>query len=85
MAVTTENGIELPPSLLEDAKRYAEQENRPVAAMIEEAVRLYMETDPKLNAFFRQNREVARAAGLTPDEYVQKIVDEVRAEGRNTA
>jgi hypothetical protein len=85
MATVTDNSVELPAALLEDAKRYAIEEGRPVAALIEEAVRQYLEIDPKLHAMSREFREKARELGLTPDEYAVRMVKEVRAERRASA
>ena len=82
MATLTQNSVELPASLLAEAKSYAQLEDRAVEALIEEAVRLYMEAEPKQNAFFRTNRAEAKALGYTPEEYAVKVVKEVRAERR---
>lgn len=85
MSTATQNSVELSAALMEKARRYAAQENRSVDALVDEALRLYMETEPELNAFFRRNRQAAAAQGFTPDEYAQKIVDEIRAEHRKSA
>lgn len=82
MATELKSSVELPSALIEEAYRYAAQEGRPLQALIEEAMRLYMETGPAENAFFRSNREKAKALGLSLDEYATKLVKEARAEKR---
>jgi hypothetical protein len=83
MATLTQNAVELPSSLLADIKRYANEEGRSVDELVEEAVRLYMEVEPRHNAVLRrarkETREAADSVGLTPDEYVMKIVKDERA------
>jgi hypothetical protein len=89
MATILANAVQLPTSLLAEARRYAEAESRPVDDLIEEAVRLYLEVDPKLNALRRRMRQetldAATASGLSPEEYIRKIIQDDRAEQRNAA
>jgi predicted transcriptional regulator len=82
MATLTATSIELPSNLLAEAKQYAQQENRPVEALIQDALLQYMEVPPHVHARSRRFQEEATALGLTPDEYSVRLVKEARAELR---
>jgi hypothetical protein len=83
MATEVANSVDVPAELLSAAKDYAEREGRPVGDLVEEALRLYMEVDPRMHAMSRVHRARAAALGLTPEEYAVQMVKEARAEMRN--
>ena len=82
MASTSSNLIAFPPDLIAAAEQYAQRENRSVGALAEEALRFYIDADPELNALRLFHKERAAELGLTPDEYVEQMSKEYRAEKR---
>ncbi len=82
MATVAENSVSVSAALLQQAKRYAIEEGRPVEALLEEALALYMEVEPRFHMTARMHRQRATEMGLTLDDYVMRVVKESRAEER---
>ena len=82
MADSKSNVIAFPPDLIAAAERYAQETRTSVSALAEQALRLYLDADPDLNALRRFHIQQAASLGLTPDEYVMHIVKESRSEKR---
>ena len=79
MAATV-NSIMLPPDLYSTVKRFSEASSLSVDSVAETALRHYFDTDPELDRIRNLHLARANALGLTPEDYVNKLVHEARAE-----
>jgi hypothetical protein len=82
--VTAANSILLPPDLYSTVKRFSEATSLSVDSVAETALRYYFDTDPELDRIRDLHLARANALGLTPDDYVDKLVHEARAERRQS-
>ena len=82
MATTNSNPISLPPDLIAAAQQYANAAHQSLSEVAEQALRFYIEVDPELNTLRQFHKEQAASLGLTPEEYVMRLVKESRADER---
>lgn len=81
--------ISLPPGLLKEAERVAEQENRTKSELLREALRFYIDTSEVRRRATRErlvaliDRVQARTKGVPPQE-IRKVVREAVAAARRT-
>lgn len=81
--------ISLPPRLLKEAKRIAEQENRTKSELLREALRFYIETSEVRRRATRErlfaliDQAQARTKGVPPQE-IRKVVREAVEAARRT-
>lgn len=80
--------ISLPPRLLKEAKRIAEQENRTKSELLREALRFYIETSEVRRRATRErlfaliDQAQARTKGVPPQEIRKVVRDAVEAARR---
>jgi metal-responsive CopG/Arc/MetJ family transcriptional regulator len=81
--------ISVPPRLLREAERLAEQENRTKSELVREALRIYIETSEVRRKAARElvfsliDRVQARTKD-TPPQHIRKVVREAVAAARRT-
>lgn len=81
--------ISLPPRLLRDAERLAEQESRTKSELVREALRLYIETSDVRRKATRErvfnliDRVQTRTKDISP-QHIRRVVREAVAAGRRT-
>lgn len=69
--------VSLPPKLVREAERTANEENRTKSELVREALRLYLE-EQRWRKLQKKTALQAQALGIRTEEDVDRIVHEVR-------
>lgn len=81
---TNANTIALPPDLYNTVKQFSEATSLSIDSVAETALRYYFDTDPEFERIRDMHLARAAALGLSPEDYVEKLVHEARTERRQS-